>query len=362
MENANLNCYNTFLNKSMKKVSFKLLKILTFIGVVLISCVQDTDTKTKVEEYNIVEEIPCFKYACIDKKNKKTYRWVNGVEIWVVKDANYEFLKHVERVVKMFDAVIGIKLIFKGRHPKYTFDSLFSGIENCTIKDKNGNMPDYDAIKEDKLLREKFEGIIFAPVPDECMDSASGYASYPGSYIIPNSKKAFSFIAISEKAINDYRYFYVFAHELAHALGLAHASSKQLITGSTITNPLEPDQLSPDDIMVLWYLYGSSSKKDKLYPLEVFPFEGNFSFLFSYPDGTFIDTKYWQGICAVGGMYPYTAYVKKGECKLEKTGWVNCWGVVGVKDGDICKISVIDSVDNIREYNLKILAGGIPRS
>ncbi len=324
------------------------------------SCNQNNGTKAKFEEYNIVEEVPCFKYACIDKKNKKTYKWVNGVEIWVVKDANYEFLKHVERVVKMFDAIIGIKLIFKGRHPKYTFDSIFNGIENCTKKDKNGNAPDYYVIKKDKLFREKFEGIIFAPVPDECMDNAIGYTSYLGIYTTPTSKKAVLFIAISETAINDYRYFHVFAHELAHALGLAHPSSEQLITGSTIVNPSAPDQLSPDDVMVLWYLYGSSNRKDRLYPLELFPFEGNFSFIFSYPNGTFIDTKYWQGICAIGGMYPYIAYVEKGECRLEKMKWVNCWGVIGVKDGDVCKIKVIDSVDNIKEYNLKILAGGMP--
>ena len=349
------------MKRNITKILSAIFVIVIFKIISILSCVQDSQTKAENKEYNLVEEIPCFKYACIYKERKKTLRWVNGVEVWVVKDANYEFLKHVERVVKMFDAVIGIKLIFRGRHSEYTFDTLFNGIEYCTEKDKNGDMPDYDAIKKDKLLREKFEGIIFAPVPDECMDYALGYASYPVEHNPYTPTKAFSFIAISEKAINDYRSFYVFAHELAHALGLEHASSKQLITGSTIVNPLAPDQLSPDDIMVLWYLYGSSSKKDKFYPLEVFPFSGDFNFVFGYPDGTFIDTKYWQGICAVGGMYPYTAYVEKGECRLEKMGWVNCWGVVGIKDGDICRIKVIDSMDNVREYNLRILAGGMPK-
>ncbi len=342
---------------------------LLIVGSILISptCAPYEEREERSEkEYNLVEEIPCFKYACIDEKNRKTYRWINGVEVWVAKDVNHEFLKHVERVTKMFDAIIGIELVFRGRHVNYTLDKLLKDTENCVKDDKNGNEPDYDVIDTNTLQEEGFEGIIFAPIPEECMDYASGFTFYPIKLPSSNSSskkhKAFSFVAISETAINDYRYFYVFAHELAHALGLKHPSSEQLITGSTVVNPSAPDKLSPDDVMVLWYLYGSSSKKDSFYLLEIFPFEGHFSFIFSYPEGTFIDTKYWQGICAVGGMYPYTAYVEKGECKLESTGWVNCWGVIGQKDGDTCEIKVVDSLDNIEVYSLKILAGGVPES
>ncbi len=342
--------------------SFKICIKLFFLVTLLLSCELDVSQKPEEppKEYNLIEEIPCYKYACIDEENRKTYRWVNGVEIWVFKNANYEFLKHVERTVKMYDAIVGIELIFRGRHPEYTLENLLKKTEICTIKDNNGEEPDYDVINTERLFADRFEGIIFLMLPDECMDNTEGFAFHALKTPFAKKSKALSVIAISERAINEYRYFYVFAHEFAHALGLKHPSPQDLITGSTIVNPSSPDRLSHDDILVLWYLYASSSRKDKLYPLEVFPFEGNFSFIFSYPDGTFIDTGFWQGVCAVGGMFPYTAFVEKGECRLENTGWINCWGVIGSKDGEVCIVRVIDSLGNISGYAIRVLARGIP--
>jgi len=329
-------------------IKFYFLIVVTII----LSCI--SEDIAGLEDLNVMESVPCFKYACTD--GKRIYKWKKGVEVWVVKDADYRFKDYVYKTALIFDGLLGIHVVYRGEYKSFYSEELID-YSLCEKRDKDKIEPDYKAINI-KLLKDKgFEGILFLKLPDECLDKAAGFAI--GPIIYTTSQKGFYVIAISNRTVDIYRYIDVFAHEFAHALGLKHATKKD--ASKTITNPFMPGYLSYEDLTVLWYLYGPPYKKERYTPVEAFSFIGHASLLLQNPEMIFIDIPFWQGICAIGGVYPYVAIVEKGNCILKETDWVNCWGIVSNIEGEECEIKVIDSLENSTNISVKVLLPGLPK-
>ncbi|NPA32608.1 MAG: hypothetical protein GXO04_03175 [Aquificae bacterium] len=273
----------------------------------------------------VVEEVPCYRYACRYERTTVAKWAINPVPVWYTNDLTPEQLEVLKLALKHWETISGIQ--FEPRELPYSSREAIEGDNGlCFFR--------YEVIKDRVGI---LYSVLRSDISQNCFSSNENEAGYSAGFS-PDWEQAEVFIR------HEYgESFFTVVHEIGHAIGLSHPFSWGEPETRSVMQWMANLKVagSVSDIDVVQYLYGTP--QEGAGELTVFrPWEGYIK------AGKWGYTHVW---CVVGGLSPFSFY--SPDCTLRRVQESElCFELYKGETGGNCTVEVYSADGQSKVYSL----------